>query len=1261
MSEVELKEEFHKVSDCFKHLLESNDEYKVGLLFETTEEESEDILEKALDYDIEKTAVDAEEKFKEVKEIVQKNLWSRYGQYEIEASILEAEKNAEAASGLPIKGMYLEGYEVHMTLLSKKMQEVIRIMSAWEKWMPMEERRNLDGRVRGLKAISSNLELRKVEFVTARRVEEEVVGGRDRVPSTSLTPAVPIVRIKPTALPIFTGNKRDFYRWRKDWESLQKQGEPSGSAEVMKIQLLDSVDDKIAKNLRLSTYSTADEIFRVLNNRFGNKESITIEILEELEKIPPVRGNQPRKVIDLIQSVEKALTDLTELGTSGAIKNPLVTQTIESKLPDFIKRDWLTFLVEPKNDISSENHFDELLQFQKKQQEKILERLEQLKTEDKMEKSAQRPARTFDKQYASTRVTKKALHDVCVVCGEGGHGDKIFFCKKFKLLNLHDKHAAIEKLKACRRCLGCHDGDSYCTDSFLCRNIDCKKDGISNHHYFLCPKADTVKNKKVCERSTNCKLTDEQQEFLSQLSPGMAEKCRKAFTKNSRKMTNTSKTQSELLKKNGLCELPVIMMLMEITANAGQKIGTLIDLASDTNYITHKAAERLKLQSEKVTLVVHGVGGMTMKVSTQRYLLRVRIKAPKGTVASHELVCYGLEEIARVYDVITPEKMKTFFPDIDLEQLKRPKEIELLISHREGRLAPQRMKVIGDLVLWESPLGITVGGAHPDLFEDVEVLVQESRTHFARSMRTAVVKFEEIYRDPKTDCNPDLRKQDVTNVKCTTATNHEFLKWWRWESIGAACEPKCGGCQCGNCQAGGKEMTLAEERELEIIKEGLTYVMEDSHVKSPHWHARYPWKEDPTILPNNKHTVELTFLKTEKQLDRDPMWKAAYTTQIHEMIERGAAIELTKKSKMNWTGPVWYVSHLVAPNPHSVTTPVRLVWNSSQRFKGLGMNYLLLKGPDVLNPIIAVLLRFRRGVYAALGNIKKMYNSVWLEEREMHLHRFLWRDTFEEEIKEFAITRVNIGDRPAGCIAQLAMRETANLPIFAQLEEEPRVIEEDSYVDDILTSHNSLKRLDKITEGVEKILQSGGFSLKPWVRSQQSGRETTGKKPDTKQGEAIPTIILLNQMRDEDNKALGVGYDVEEDKLYMLTSINFSNKQKKMRLGKDLLKKEVRSGTPDPLTRRELLSQVAGLYDPIGLVAPAKQKGAILVRKAYQEAGGGKLSKLTWDKPLSACLREEAIKLFEELVDLRQIKFYRSITPADWTGKPWGITFSDWK
>lgn len=456
-------------------------------------------------------------------------------------------------------------------------------------------------------------------------------------------------------------------------------------------------------------------------------------------------------------------------------------------------------------------------------------------------------------------------------------------------------------------------------------------------------------------------------------------------------------------------------------------------------------------------------------------------------------------------------------------------------------------------------------------------------------------------------------------------------------------------------------MTLGEERDLEKIKECLTYVQADKHSESPHWDAAYPWKGDPTTLPDNRRAVEATFLNTEKRLEREPEWKAAYREQIHDMVSRGAAVKVTQEEIDSWKGPKWYISHLVAPNPHSTTTPVRIVWNSSQEFMGISLNDLLYKGPHVLNQIRGVLLRFRTGLYAALGDVKKMYNSVWLEDKEVHLHRFLWRDNPEEVIEVFAVVRVNIGDKPAGCIAQVAMRETANLPQFAAMVEERRVVVEDSYVDDILTSHNDLQILEKITKGVEKILKAGGFSLKPWVLSGQSGRSaTTTDASISKTTVSVPkTLVLPNQMRDEESKALGVGYEPETDKLRVMTSVNFSKKRGKMRTGVDLREEEVRGKTPNPLTRRMLLSQIAGFYDPIGLATPAKQKGVMLVREAYQEASISSPVKDTWDDPLSPKLREASIRLLEEYVRLAQIRFERSLTPTGAIGHPMGVTFSD--
>lgn len=1243
MCEEELKESFKDLATEAKKVFEANDDLEAGLVLELetglqSEESEEAELPPQQKADLEKTEHDCEVKLKEAKAIVQKTLWAKYGSRALSTALQAAETERERVSSVHpniTHGAY-EFMLSHLQSLTKNVQE---LHTQWQKWIPQDVENDYLRELNSIKLQIPALTARKAEFIQAKEEDSE-----SQIQDKTQPFGLPIVKLKPTQLPRFHGNKRAFFRWRMDWEALQRQGEPTGSKEVKKVQLLDSIDERVVRDLRLSSYNTAEDIFRVLENRFGNRTSIAIEIVEELQRIPAIKGNQPRKIVELIQAVEKALTDLCDLGDTGAIKNPLVTKSIESKLPDSLKKDWLVFAHDDKNMVMPNNRFDCLLTFLK-EQESIYEQLEQLKDE---EPSKREPR--MEPRHVRTKSTHASNQPECVVCGDPKHSRKLYFCKKFHALQVGERKAAARKLGACVRCLEVHNDMSFCKPTFLCKKEDCTEDGlVGKHHYLLCPNQMVAKatgrrrDSPRPENGSRSRYTEAQEAFLKTLSPELAKQCRDAFSNAVSKTCSTNK-QSDLLTRNGLKELPVIMMLLEVTANAGQKIGTLIDLASDTNYITHKAAKALNLRNENITLVVHGVGGMKVEKETKRYLLKIRVKTPKGTLKAHELVCYGLDRIADIQQHVSPEELQMLFPDVPLHELKRPKQVDLLISHREGRLAPQKVSAVGDLVLWDGPLGKTVGGAHPDLFEEVTLSASTSKTHFARSMRTAAVHYEEL--------PTDIKVQEAR----TGATKKNFLDWWKWDSIGAACEPKCGGCRCGNCQPGGKDMTLGEERELEVVKEGLTYVTEDNHSKDPHWHASYPWLDDPVSLPNNKSAVEATYYRTEKQLAKTPQWKTAYTAQVHDMLNRGAAVKLSEETLLKWSGPVWYVSHLIAPNPHSVTTPVRLVWNSSQKFRGVSLNDMLMKGPDVLNQIRAVLLRFRGGKHAALGDIKKMYNSVWLEDREVHMHRFLWRDSEHEELGEYAITRVNIGDKPAGCIAQVAMRETANLPSFRELEEERQVLHRDSYVDDILTSHDDEDRLKTITANVQKILKAGGFELKPWVYSGQSGRGELVNKPTT-----LPNqMVLPNQMQDSANKALGLGYLVEEDKLHVMVAINFSKRKQKMRLGEDLLEVQIQAQTPNPLTRRQLLSQISGLYDPIGLVTPAKQKGAILVRRAFQEAKCEEQPvKDTWDMPLTSSLREDAISIFEEYARLGKVTFPRALTPSQATDMPMAITFSD--
>lgn len=122
-----------------------------------------------------------------------------------------------------------------------------------------------------------------------------------------------------------------------------------------------------------------------------------------------------------------------------------------------------------------------------------------------------------------------------------------------------------------------------------------KESSGTQRKYKLCHDGDSGRN-----------YTQDQEDFLSKLPADLAQQCRNVFSNTMFKVT---KEQPSLLAESGLQELPVIMMLPNVTANAGQKIGTFIDLASDTNYITHSAAKRLNLRGEGITPVIHGVGG----------------------------------------------------------------------------------------------------------------------------------------------------------------------------------------------------------------------------------------------------------------------------------------------------------------------------------------------------------------------------------------------------------------------------------------------------------------------------------------------------------------------------------------------------------------------------------------------------------------------------------------------------------------------------
>ena len=91
------------------------------------------------------------------------------------------------------------------------------------------------------------------------------------------------------------------------------------------------------------------------------------------------------------------------------------------------------------------------------------------------------------------------------------------------------------------------------------------------------------------------------------------------------------------------------------------------------------------------------------------------------------------------------------------------------------------------------------------------------------------------------------------------------------------------------------------------------------------------------------------------------------------------------------------------------------------------------------------------------------------------------------------------------------------------------------------------------------------------------------------------------------------------------------------------------------MTRRIVMSYVAKIFDPVGLLAPLLLEAKLLIRESWC------VSDLGWDDSLPIDQAERWSKFFASLPDLKDITFPRSIKPeqADPNIKPDLIEFSD--
>ena len=200
---------------------------------------------------------------------------------------------------------------------------------------------------------------------------------------------------------------------------------------------------------------------------------------------------------------------------------------------------------------------------------------------------------------------------------------------------------------------------------------------------------------------------------------------------------------------------------------------------------------------------------------------------------------------------------------------------------------------------------------------------------------------------------------------------------------------------------------------------------------------------------------------TEQRLAKSPEIAKAYQQQFEEMNALKFACKLSDVEIKDYKGPVHYVSHHEVLRPEKKSTPIRIVFNSSANFQGHCLHDYWMKGPDLLNSLFRVILRFRENAVAISGDISKMYHRILIPERDQHVHCFLWRNMeTNRDLDVYVKTVLTFGDKPAPAMAQIALRKTAEQEIYVH-PEAAETLKKNTYMDDICDSVTSLEKAEK--------------------------------------------------------------------------------------------------------------------------------------------------------------------------------------------------------
>ncbi|XP_076284702.1 uncharacterized protein LOC143211126 [Lasioglossum baleicum] len=356
-----------------------------------------------------------------------------------------------------------------------------------------------------------------------------------------------------------------------------------------------------------------------------------------------------------------------------------------------------------------------------------------------------------------------------------------------------------------------------------------------------------------------------------------------------------------------------------------------------------------------------------------------------------------------------------------------------------------------------------------------------------------------------------------------------------------------------------------------------------------------PFNDKLENLGNSRWLAEKRFYNLERKLNKQPFLKQDYIAFMTEYESLGHMTEISSSIDTNELN--YYLPHHAVIKLDSTSTKLRVVFDGSAKTTtGISLNDTQRIGPTVQDELFSILLRFRSHQYVISADVQKMYRQILITPLQRKFQRILWRVDDSLPLKTYELNTITYGTASAPFLATRTLQrigeECVSVSPIAS-----RIIMKDFYVDDLLTGSDNFQEALAIKRDVSNVLNEAGLQLHKWASNDSRISEFTHEQSDS--------ITIAS---DKVTKTLGLLWNPHTDTLKFL----------------------IKPPEQAKLTKRTILSEIARVFDPLGLIGPTTMLAKVFMQQLWQ-------SKFSWDQSLPREFIAKWIQFRDELPELNKL------------------------